>query len=303
MADLRAGYALQMTRLGLALVPAIFVFLWSTGWVAARYVVPYADPLTFLAVRFACASVLIAAFAALSGVKFPTEPGLLRHALLSGVLLHAIYLGGVWWAVAHGIPAGISALIAALQPLLTALLAPKLLGERMSAIRWVGVVLGFLGLVVALWPKLAGVGPTAGIAIAIPILVNVVAMIAVTAGSFYQKRHLQGGDLRAIAALQYLGALIVTAPAALLLEDLRFEPTLELGLALAWSVIVLSIVTIALYLYLIRRGEVSRVGTLIYLVPPVSAVQAWALLGETLLPIQLVGMAVTVVGVALASRR
>lgn len=290
-------------RLVLALVPAVFVFLWATGWVAARYVVPYADPLTFLSVRFATAAAVIALFMAATGTRLPMDRRFIRHGLIAGVLLHGIYLGGVWWAIARGVPAGLSALIAALQPLMTAILAPALLGERLDARRWTGVVLGFVGLVAALWPKLMSIGADGFFIVAIPIGVNVVAMVAVTAGTFYQKRHLQGGDLRAITLLQYLGAVAFVLPAAVLLEPMRLDWTPELIFALAWSVLVLSIGAIGLLLFLIRRGEVSRAATLIYLIPPVTALQAWAMLGETLAPVQIAGMAVTVVGVALANHR
>ncbi|MEJ1161895.1 DMT family transporter [Prosthecomicrobium sp. N25] len=294
---------MTLRSLGLALVPVVFVLLWSTGWVVARYAAPHADPLTFLSLRYAVATVVIVVFARLSGVMLPRNRDLVRHGLVSGVLLHAIYLGGVWWAIAHGIPAGLSALIAAVQPLLTALLAPRLLGEKLDAWRWAGIGLGFVGLLIALSPKLAAAGGAPLGVILLPVAVNVAAMVAVTAGTFYQKRHLQGGDLRAIAALQYAGAFLVTLPAAFLLEDMRLDPVPELFYALAWSVLALSIGAIALLLLLIRRGEVSRAATLIYLIPPTAALQAWAVLGETLMPIQIAGMALTVVGVALASRR
>lgn len=294
---------MSRSSLLVASAPLLFVLLWSTGWVVARYVVPHADPLTFLSIRYAVAIAVIAAYAAIAGVGLPRDGRLVRHGLASGVFLHGIYLGGVWWAVAHGIPAGLSALMAAVQPLLTAVLAPRLLGERLDAWRWTGVVLGFVGLVLALFPKLASVEAGALWLVAVPILVNLVAMVSVTAGTFYQKRHLQGGDLRIITILQYVGALLVTAPVAIATETLRFEVSIETFLALAWSVLGLSIGAIALMLTLIRAGEVSRTATLIYLIPPTAAVQAWIVLGETLLPIQFVGMAVTVIGVALANRK
>lgn len=293
---------MTVQRIAIALVPAVFVFLWSTGWVAARYVVPYADPLTFLSVRFGSALVCIWLFMLATRTRWPHQPGLVRHGLVAGVLLHGIYLGCVWWAVARGVPAGLSALIAALQPLMTAVLAPRLLGERLDGWRWTGIVLGFVGLVLALWPKLSSIGVEGFAAVAVPIAVNVVAMVSVTAGTFYQKRNLQGGDLRAITVLHYAGAVAVTLPAAVALEPMRLDWTPELVFALLWSVLVLSIGAIGLLLFLIRRGEVSRAATLIYLIPPTTALQAWAVLGETLVPIQIAGMAVTVVGVALASR-
>jgi drug/metabolite transporter (DMT)-like permease len=286
----------------LASVPLVFVVLWSTGWVVAKYAAPHVDPLTFLALRYAIAAALIAAIALVGGASLFSDRKLARHAMISGVFLHAIYLGGVWWALKHGLPAGLSALLAAVQPLTTAILAPRLLGEPVGLVRWAGFALGLVGLVLAIEPKLVSLDWASLDSLVLPLAVNVVAMLSVTAGTFYQKRHLQGGDLRVIATLQYAGAFAVTLPAALLLEDLRIDWTAETIGALAWSVLVLSLGAIALLLWLIRNGEVSRAATLIYLIPPTAALQAYLVLGETLLPIQVAGMAVTVIGVALASR-
>ncbi len=286
---------------GLArIAPAVFVLLWSTGWISAKYAAPHADPLWFLTVRFACAFAAIAAFAFAVRAPWPQDARGWGHAIISGVLLHGLYLGGVWWAVKHGLSAGISGLLAALQPLLTALLAPYLLGERVTARQWLGVGLGFFGVLLVLSPKLGlAVGETAWVALA----VNVGGMLAVTAGSFYQKRFVAAADLRTVTAVQYLGALLVVAPIALLTEQLRFDHTLELYLVLVWSVLVLSVFTIALMLTMIRRGEVTRVSALIYLVPATVAAQAWLLFGETLNGLQLLGMVLTVAGVYLATAK
>jgi drug/metabolite transporter (DMT)-like permease len=280
--------------------PLLFVVIWSTGWIAARFSAEYADPLTFLTVRFACAGALMIAIARVANAPFPRSSAVWRHALISGVLLHTIYLGGVWWAIRHGLPASISALLAAIQPIATALLAPALLGEKLSARRWLGVLLGGIGLCVALSPKLASTS-IGGEAI-VPIVVNVVGMLGVTSGYFYQKRFLPTGDLRAIAGLQYLGAFLAMAPLAFLLEPMRLEWNATTALTLAWSVLALSIGAIFLLLLLIRHGEVSRSAQLIYLVPPIAALQAAALFGERLDAVNIVGMALTAVGVALASR-
>jgi drug/metabolite transporter (DMT)-like permease len=282
--------------------PALFVFLWSTGWIVARYSAEYADPLTFLSARYACAGAVLFLYALIAGGRWPARPSDLMHAAFSGVLLHAIYLGGVWIAIAQGVPASISALLAALQPILTAALAPILLRERIGAKQWLGIVLGFIGMIVVLSPKLAGVAPGQLGAVAMPLLINIIAMLAVTAGTFYQKRYIHSGDLRTVTILQYAGAIAVTLPVAYLIEPMRLEVNATTILIMLWSVLAISIGAIALLLLLIRRGEVSRAAQLIYLVPPTAAAQAYLLFGEQLTPLQLAGMALTVIGVALASR-
>ena len=282
--------------------PALFVFLWSTGWIVARYSAEYADPLTFLSARYACAGAVLFVYALLARAAWPATRRDWGHAAFSGVLLHAIYLGGVWIAIARGVPASISALLAALQPILTAALAPLLLRERIGLKQWLGIVLGFLGIIVVLSPKLAGVAPGQLGAVMTPLAINVVAMLAVTAGTFYQKRYIHSGDLRTVTILQYAGAIAVTLPVAYLIEPMRLEVNATTILVMLWSVLAISIGAIALLLLLIRRGEVSRAAQLIYLVPPTAAIQAYLLFGEQLSPPQLAGMALTVVGVALASR-
>ena len=282
--------------------PALFVFLWSTGWIVARYSAEYADPLTFLSARYACAGAVLFLYALIAGGRWPARPSDFVHAAFSGVLLHAIYLGGVWIAIAQGVPASISALLAALQPILTAALAPILLRERIGAKQWLGIVLGFIGIIVVLSPKLAGVAPGQLGAVAMPLLINIIAMLAVTAGTFYQKRYVHFGDLRTVTILQYAGAIAVTLPVAYLIEPMRLEVNATTILIMLWSVLAISIGAIALLLLLIRRGEVSRAAQLIYLVPPTAAAQAYLLFGEQLTPPQLAGMALTVIGVALASR-
>jgi len=281
-------------------IPALFVLLWSTGQISARFAAPYADPLTFLSIRFGLAGGLIAIYAVLAGATWPRRRIDWVHGLVSGVLLHAIYLGTVWWAIKHGLPAGISGLIAALQPLLTAALAGPLAGERLSVRQRLGVVVGICGVVLVLYPKLAGTGFFASGGDTIPALVNVVGMIGVTAGTFYQKRFLHSGELRTIAVVQYLGATPPVLLVALLTENLRFEIVWSSVLSMAWSVLAMSIGAIALMLMMIRQGAVSRVASLIYLMPPTIAFQAWLFFDETLSAVQIAGMVGTAVGVYLA---
>jgi drug/metabolite transporter (DMT)-like permease len=281
----------------------VFVLIWSTGWISARFGAPYADPLTFLAIRFALAGAVVSVLAWAAGAAWPATRRDVVHAMTSGALLHAVYLGGVWWAIARGLPAGVSGLIAAVQPILTAILAPTLVNERIAGRQWLGIGLGFVGIGLVLLPKLAGLGPGELAAVAGPIGVNLVGMLGVTLGSFYQKRFVPTGDLRTITVLQYAGAFLVVAPAALLLEPLRVEWNLTIVLTMAWSVLALSIGAIGLLLLLIRNGAVSRAAALIYLVPPAVAIEAYLFFGETLAPIQALGMAATAAGVALATRK
>jgi drug/metabolite transporter (DMT)-like permease len=291
--------------------PAVFVLLWSTGWIAAKYAAPHADPLWFLTIRFSAAAVVIAVFALAVRAPWPSGRRAWMHAIVSGVLLHGIYLGGVWWAVKHGLSAGLSGLLAALQPLLTAFLGPWILRETVSPRQWLGVAVGLAGVILVLSPKLfpafglvsgsspGGVGDTAWLALG----VNVIGMLAVTAGSFYQKRYVAGADLRTVTSVQYLGGVLVVAPVALATESLRFDHSLEVYAVLAWSVLVLSVVTVSLMLAMINRGEVMRVSALIFLVPSTVAVLAWLLFGETLNGVQGCGMLLTAAGVYLATAR
>lgn len=293
----------QPRSLFITLAPLLFVLIWSTGWIAGKFGALESGPLTFLAVRFAAAAVLLVPVALVTGGAWPRGRTAIGHAVVSGMLLHGVYLGGVWWAIAHGVPAGLSAVIAALQPLMTAALAPLLSHERIGWRRMVGFVVGFLGIVVVVAPKLMGLSGGALTEVVVPLAVNVAAMLAVTLATFYQKRFVPSGGLMPIAVWQYVGAVAVVLPAAVLTEDLHFGITTTSMLTLAWSVVGLSIGAIALLLNLIRCGEVSRAASLIYLVPPAAVLEAWFFFGETLGILQIFGMVVTAVGVALANRR
>ena len=284
-------------------IPATFVLIWSTGWIVGRFISEDSDVLTMLVLRYICASTLLALFALASRAKWPERKADWGHALFSGMLIHGFYLAGVWWAVGHGIPASISALLAALQPILTAILAPRLIGERVGLMQWAGISLGFIGIVLVLTPKLASVDTGQLPHMTWLLVINAGGMISLTLGTFYQKRFLHSGDLRSVTSLQFVGAGLITAPAALAFEELRVGTSATTLFSLAWSVLALSIVSIALLLFLIRRGEVARSAQLIYLVPPVAAIQAFFFFGETLVPLQIAGMVLTSVGVALAVRR
>jgi drug/metabolite transporter (DMT)-like permease len=287
----------------LLIAPWLFVFLWSTGWIAARAVAPYADALTFLSVRYTLAALALAIIALIWRAPWPRTGRDIGHALVAGVLIHAIYLGGVWWAVGHGVPAGISGVIAASQPILTALLAPALIGERITARQWAGFMIGFFGILLVLQPKLASLQASELQPIVFALIVNGIGMISVTLGTFYQKKYLPTADLRTSTCVQYIGAAVATVPVALMTENMRLEWNLQTIATMTWSVIALSICSVALLFLLIRNGAVSHAATLIYLVPPAVAFIAWVLFGEQLVMIQILGMAITAGGVALAVGR
>lgn len=283
------------------LAPALFVLLWSTGWVVAKYAGLFADPLTFLVLRYSAAVLLFYLVCRIAGVAWPKSRAAILHAIISGMFLHGLYLGMVWWAIGQGVPAALSGIIAGLQPLMTGIAAAFLVGEALTGGQRLGLVLGFAGIAIAVLPNVlaldSGSIPLHAVAI------NVLAMACVTVGTIYQKRFLREGDLRAVATLQYVGALIVTVPAALVLEDLRVDWGVELFAALAWSVLGISMGAVALLLYLIRRGDVSKAASLIYLVPPLAALEAALMFGERLTVPMIVGTIVVVIGVYLTNRK
>lgn len=278
-------------------MPVLFVLLWATGFVGARYAMPWSEPFGFLAVRFALAALILAGIVLVLGYKWPTRRQAI-HAVIAGVLTHGVYLGGVFWSIHQGLPAGISALIAGLQPLVTVLLAAWLLGERISTRQMAGLAVGLVGVVLVLWPKLG----VTGAGITIPNLVaSLIALLAICAGTVWQKRHSGGVSLIAGAFWQYVGAFALMAVASALTESGEFTVTGELIFALVWLTLVLSIGAVFLLMVMIRQGEMSRVASLFYLVPAVTAIMAWFLFGESLTAVQLVGMAVATLGVALAT--
>jgi drug/metabolite transporter (DMT)-like permease len=279
--------------------PPLFVVIWATGFVVARLVAPHADPLAFVTLRFGLAALVLAAAAVIAGARWPATASGWRDGLVAGVLLHGAYLGGVFWAVKHGLPAGISALVAGLQPLATGMLVGPLLGEAVSRRRWVGILTGFAGALLVVAPK---IGVTGGLP-AVPLGICVLGMLSITLGTIWQKRTAASVDLRTNAVVQYLGAAAFTLPIALATETGRFDlGAPEFWISLLWAVFAMSIAAVGLLLLLIRRGAVAKVAALLYLVPPVAAVMAYWLFGEALSPIQIVGMALAAAGVAIASR-
>lgn len=279
-------------------MPLVFVVLWATGFIAARLIAPHAEPLTFLMIRYGFSTLVFTTMAVVARAPWPRTIGAWRSAMVAGMLMQGTYLGGVFWAVSHGLPAGISALIAGLQPLLTGLLAYPLLGERVSPRRWIGIALGFFGAVLVLFPASSSFGALP----VLPLAVCCGGMVGMTLGTIWQKRTAAGADLRTNAAVQFIGAAIVTAPLALLLEHGRFDGSLAVWAGLLWSVLVLSVGAISLLMLLIRRGAIAGVASLFYLVPPVAAVMAFVLFGERLGIVQMGGMLLAATGVAIANR-
>ncbi|MBP0581812.1 DMT family transporter [Labrys sp. LIt4] len=296
-----ADSAIHRPALPSSVLAALFVPLWSTGFVTARLVAPHAEPLTFLGLRFVAAGLLLGLYALWSGASWPQNGRAWLDALVAGLLIHGLYLGGVFWAVSHGLPSGISALIAGLQPLLTGLLSRPLLGEEVSRRRALGIVIGAAGAGLTLIPKLGATGD-GGIPL-VPLLVCLAGMVAITLGTIWQKRRGRSADLATNTAVQYAGAMVPIVVGGLLTESGQFDwSSAAAWTGLAWSVFGMSIGAILLLMVLIKRGAVAQVAALLYLVPGVSALMAWGMFGEALTPIQIAGLAIAALGVAVANK-
>jgi drug/metabolite transporter (DMT)-like permease len=278
-------------------MPAVFVLLWSTGFIVAKYAAPHAPPLAFLLWRFAAVVIVLLPVIAVAAAPWPRSASAWVHVAVAGVLLQAVYLGGVWWAIAEGMPAGASALIVGLQPLVTAFFAGAV-GERPSARQWLGLLLGFAGVTLVLSDRLTLQG-AGGAAVA----VNVLALAGITAGTLYQKRYCAGFDLRTGTCIQFAASFLVLLPLALADRGLDVDFAVEFWLALAWSVLVLSLVAMVLLLTMIRRGRATEVASLMYLTPPATALLAWLMFGEALGLLAWTGVLVAMGGVALVLRR
>lgn len=276
--------------------PALFVFLWSTGFIGAKYGLPYAEPLSFLLLRYALVIVLMAAAAVISGAQWPKGISAYAHLAVAGILMQAIYLGGVFLAIKQGLPAGMVSLLVGLQPLLTAVLAIAVLGEAVSRRQWVGLVLGITGTVLVLSGRIEGGFALTGVWPAL------CALLGITLGSLYQKRFCPHFDWRTGSAVQFLAAALVTLPIAACFEGFQVQFTGSFVFALGWLVLVLSLGAISLLNYLIRHGSAVNVASLFYLVPPVTALIAWGWLGESLSLVSLAGLVLAVTGVALARK-
>ena len=277
-------------------LPLLFVLLWSTGFLGAKFGLPHAAPLAFLLVRYLLVIGLMASAAVVLRAPWPRDGRQWFHIGVSGLLVHALYLGGVFTAIGAGLPAGVVSLIVGMQPLLTATVAGWLLGETIRPRQWLGLLLGFVGVSLVLSNKL---GVVFGVAALWPALA---ALLGITAGTLYQKRFCPHFDWRSGAVAQFLPAALVTGAIVVATDDFRIAWSGEFLFALGWLVLVLSIGAISLLNWLIRHGSAINVASLFYLTPPTTALLAWLLFGETLTGLALLGMALAVWGVYLSRR-
>ena len=273
-----------------------FVLLWSTGFIGARLGLPHAEPMTFLLIRYVIVIGCMALIAVASGARWPATPREWFHIGMSGLLVHGLYLGGVFIAISKGLPAGVAALVVSVQPLLTAVGAGWLLGEAVLKRQWVGLGLGLVGVGLVVLNKIGGVFD------AFALVPALVALVGITVGTLYQKRYCPSFDWRTGAVAQFIPTAIVTGLAALFTERMIVDWTGEFVFAMGWLVLVLSIGAVSLLNWLIRHSSAVNIASLFYLVPPSTAVIAWLLFGETFSGLALVGMALTVAGVYLARR-
>lgn len=288
-------------------MPWVFVLIWSTGFIVARYGMPHAPPMKFLAVRYALSILCFLPWIWFSGVKWPTSRQQWLHLSVTGVLMHAGYLGGVWAAVKAGMGSGLSALVVGIQPVLTAIWLSGT-GSKVSGRQWLGLLLGFAGLVLVVSRKFGAGGP-GDQATWLNLSFAVMALFAITIGTLYQKRFVQACDVRTANAVQLLAALLVTLPLALLeFEAMRWTHAdaginWELTGAMAWSVLGLTLGGSSLLYMLIQRGAAASVTSLMYLVPPCTALIAWVLFDEPITLITVAGIALTAFGVSLVVRQ
>jgi len=284
-------------------MPVVFVVIWSTGFIVARYGMPHAPPMKFLALRYLLSVAAFLVWALLARAVWPRDRRQWAHLAVTGVLMHAGYLGGVWAAVKAGMGAGLAALLVGLQPVLTAVWI-SLRGGQVAARQWAGLALGLAGLLLVVWQKL-GLGEVGTLNLALAG----VALLSITAGTLYQKRFVAPCDVRTANLVQLAAAFAVTLPlAALEQEGLRWwlaDGTLnhQLAGAIAWSVLGLTLGGSSLLYLLIQRGAATSVTSLMYLVPPSTAVMAWVLFGEPITVLIVAGMALTAVGVSLVVRQ
>lgn len=281
-----------------ALAPALFVILWSSGFIGARMGVQYAEPFTVLLLRFSVVLSIMLPLSLLLRVNWPQSKGEAGHIAIAGILMQGGYLSGCFSAVYHGMPAGMIALITGLQPILTAFAAAPLLGERVSRMQWLGLALGFGGVAMVVWPKIGLQGlDTVSVAWALE------ALCAITAGTLYQKRYCPSFDLRAGSVIQFVAAFAVLLPLALLTETMHIEWNARFVFAICWLALVLSIGAVSLLFVLIKHGEATRVSSLFYLTPLATAAMAWFAFEEHLDWLALTGMLIGVTGVALVLRK
>ena len=280
----------------------VFVFIWSTGFVTAKYGLPYAPPLTFLSIRYALSVLCILVLIALARVSWPRGQKQWLHLAVSGVLIHAGYLGGVWMAIKGGMGSGLAALMVGLQPVLTAVWVSSVASsaggaEKVTQRQWLGLALGLGGLVLVVSRKFGSTQEVTTFTLAAITM----ALVSITVGTLYQKRYVAPADVRSATAVQLVAAFVVTLPLALFeTEAVTWTP--QFMSALAWSVLVLTLGGSSLLYLLIQRGAATAVTSLLYLVPPCTALMAWLLFAEPITAVTVLGTAITALGVSLVVR-
>jgi drug/metabolite transporter (DMT)-like permease len=287
---------MRLTKVAIAAAPVLFVLLWSSGFIGARYGLPYIEPMTFLTVRMMLVVLIFAAIALIARARWPSgiEIG---HSLVAGALVHGIYLGGVFLAISKGVPTSISALIPGMQPILISTIANRWMGETATRLQWLGLVLGLIGVVLVLHDRnILAASSTLG------WIASFTSLIGISLGTLYQKRYCGAIDWRTGNLVQYLGAMVLFGVAAFAFETREIHWTGELVFALTWLVVVLSIAAIGLMYWLIRRWAATGFASLFYLVPAVTALMAFMLFGEKLDALSIAGMVVCAVGVFLVNR-
>ncbi len=287
----------------LRFAPLVFVSLWSTGFIAARYSMWNADPFVFLCLRFSVTALALVPILLLLGSELPRNPWRFRHDMVTGTLLHCGYLGFLFWPIKNGVPTGIVAIIIGVQPILTTVLATLYIGEHLDWRKFAGLSIGFVGIAVVITGKYGlSLGLDGGLAAA-DLAMCLVSLASISFGVFYQKKFCDQSQLLPGTLMQYVAGALATAGFALLFgEAWRIDWTPAFAVALCWQVLGLSIGAVILLLYLINHGEAGRVSSMFYLVPPLVVVEAHLLFGETLGPLSILGMLVSVLGVIIVRR-
>jgi len=285
------------TNIWIAAMPVAFVFLWSTGFIGAKYGIPYAEPFTFLGIRFTVVIGLMPLICLVTKAPWPKSVKATIHIVIAGTLVNRVYLGGVFSSVKVGFSVGISALVTGSQPILTAILARHVLGETVTKRQWVGIFIGFIGVALVVSSKVAGAQSNL-----IGLGLSIIALLGIATGMLYQKKYCSNMNLRSGSVIQFSSSLIIALPLAFFFETMVIQWTVQFISSILWLVIVLSVGAITLLSMLIRQGAASKVASLFYLVPPATALMSFFIFDKVLGPIEFVGMAAVVSGGTLVTR-
>jgi drug/metabolite transporter (DMT)-like permease len=287
---------MRLNQAAAAAAPLLFVLVWSTGFIGAKFGLPYIEPLTFLAVRMIFVVLILGVIALIVRARWPNKSEI-GHSMVVGALVHALYLGGVFIAISQGVPAGISALIPGLQPILISTIANRFMGETVTRRQWIGLALGLVGVALVLHDRsVMGSGSWLGWS------ASLLSLVGITLGTLYQKRHCGAIDWRTGNLVQYVTACVLFWLGAFAFETREIQWSAELVFAIAWLVLVMSLGAVGLMYWLIRRSAATGFASLFYLVPAVTALMAYALFGERLDALSVAGMVLCAVGVVMASR-